>query len=504
MTTQRPDYFPYGLLLSDRVWTEFEVPQILADADQGGTRTSLNSLRLLAQRVNTAADAEPDRWKKVYAGDLSASGLLNDIFRYLIDVYCLEELPGSMQEAIDRSGSKSSLPSVSKQIQGFVDHFPPSRIKLGDQTKDGFLKSDQVSPPPSAHDVPRESILLSLGTFNPAMKTLRPLFDDQPLATETDYPRLVHDIEEYYQGKPPVPQLGETLFGALRAPILACPDSLDGRLDYIYRNWAHFLPDFLTKRILLTRDVLREEKKQRGHVQGTSQVLSQEMLAGGGLGAYPEYERFSADRNWMANVVLMAKSVYVWLDQLSRQYHREIRRLDQIPDEELDRLADWGVTGLWLIGLWERSCASQWIKQICGNPEAIASAYSLYDYEIAADLGGNEALEHLRERAWKRGIRLASDMVPNHTGLYSRWVIEHPDWFVQLDYPPLPRLPVQFREPLLRSRGSACISRTATGTSAMPPWFSRRWISRPARLATSTTATTAPACPGTTPPSSIT
>ena len=51
----------------------------------------------------------------------------------------------------------------------------------------------------------------------------------------------------------------------------------------------------------------------------------------------------------------MAKSTYVWLDQLSRTYGREIRTLDAIPDEELATLARWGVTGLWLIGLWERS-----------------------------------------------------------------------------------------------------------------------------------------------------
>jgi glycosidase len=109
-----------------------------------------------------------------------------------------------------------------------------------------------------------------------------------------------------------------------------------------------------------------------------------------------------------------------------------------VPNAELDRLVGWGFTGLWLIGLWERSTASQRIKQICGNPDAIASAYSLYDYEVAADLGGWEALANLRERALKRGIRLASDMVPNHTGIHSRWVIQHPDWFVQTDYPPFP------------------------------------------------------------------
>jgi len=46
-------------------------------------------------------------------------------------------------------------------------------------------------------------------------------------------------------------------------------------------------------------------------------------------------------------------NTYVWLDQLSRQYGGPITRLDEIPDEELARLARWGITGLWLIGVWE-------------------------------------------------------------------------------------------------------------------------------------------------------
>jgi glycosidase len=112
--------------------------------------------------------------------------------------------------------------------------------------------------------------------------------------------------------------------------------------------------------------------------------------------------------------------------------------LNQIPDEELDQLARWGFTGLWLIGLWERSKSSQRIKQLCGNPEAVASAYSLYEYQIAEELGGEEAFNNLSHRAWKRGIRMAGDMVPNHMAIDSRWVIEHPDWFIQLDYSPYP------------------------------------------------------------------
>jgi hypothetical protein len=91
-----------------------------------------------------------------------------------------------------------------------------------------------------------------------------------------------------------------------------------------------------------------------------------------------------------------------------------------------------------LIGLWERSTASERIKRMRGNSEAVASAYSLDDYRIADDIGGEWAYGQLRDRASARGIRLASDMVPNHMGIDSRWVIEHPEWFLSLPEPPYP------------------------------------------------------------------
>jgi hypothetical protein len=136
--------------------------------------------------------------------------------------------------------------------------------------------------------------------------------------------------------------------------------------------------------------------------------------------------------------VLLAKSTYVWLEQLSKKYGRHIHRLDHIPDEELRLLSERGITGLWLIGLWERSVASRTIKRLRGHHDAVASAYSLKEYNIAEDLGGNRAYEHLRDRAAHFGLRLASDMVPNHMGIDSPWVIEHPDWFVSRWESPFP------------------------------------------------------------------
>jgi 4-alpha-glucanotransferase len=203
-------------------------------------------------------------------------------------------------------------------------------------------------------------------------------------------------------------------------------------LQYIREKWAPLLEGYLD-RMLGSLDLLKEEEKISFAGPGLAQVLE---FAGMGLEAEPE--RYSADQDWMPRLVMLAKCTYVWLDQLSKKYQRPITHLDDIPDEELDTLRRWGFSGLWLIGLWERSPASQRIKQLTGNPEAVASAYSLLDYQIAADLGGDEAYRNLAGRAWQRGIRLASDMVPNHMGIDSKWVVEHPDWFIGLPYSPFP------------------------------------------------------------------
>jgi glycosidase len=226
------------------------------------------------------------------------------------------------------------------------------------------------------------------------------------------------------------------LFDILRAPAEASPESLEGQLQFILEKWGTLLGDEFVARLLRGIDFLREEV-MRSHLAHGDFKADIPVVSYGG-GEYAEYERYSPDKDWMPRLILIAKNSYVWLEQLSRKYGRWIKTLDQIPDEELDLLRDRGFTGLWLIGLWERSRASQKIKQRMGDTDAVASAYSLYSYDIAEDLGGWGALENLRGRAWGRGIRLSADMVPNHMGIDSQWVIEHPDWFLSLPYPPYP------------------------------------------------------------------
>ena len=135
--------------------------------------------------------------------------------------------------------------------------------------------------------------------------------------------------------------------------------------------------------------------------------------------------------------------------------------------------------------------------------DAVASAYSLFDYRIAEDLGGEAAYINLRDRSYHHGIRLASDMVPNHMGIDSPWVVEHPDWFISRPQPPYPAY--SFNGPDLSGDGRVeiKIEDHYFDQSDAAVVFQRRDRHR-AKRATSITATTAPVSLGTTPLSSTT
>jgi glycosidase len=381
--------------------------------------------RKLNAKVNSAVHPE----RLVKAGQLNAMGLIDEILHYVVALYREQVQPAVFDTALVRFASRFGTEKTEILLHTFGEIFPSQQVYAGNITVADYLQSYEGRE--SCRSVTLEELLLlALANLNPAFRPFRFLFDEASLMEKTVYTQAVEELRMYLVELLPFGPEGMNLWDLLRAPALASPDSLSGQLEYMRTRWGLLIGKF-TARLLMGLDVIKEEEKPVFFGPGPTQVYTY-----GNLDA--EYERFSQDQDWMPRTVLMAKSTLVWLYQLSQKYGRSITRLDQIPDEELDELSRRGFTGLWLIGLWERSNASKTIKQWTGNPEAAASAYSLYDYDIAGALGGWECLRNLRERCMHRGIRLGSDMVPNHTGIDSRWIIEHPDRFLQLPYPPFP------------------------------------------------------------------
>jgi Alpha amylase, catalytic domain len=133
----------------------------------------------------------------------------------------------------------------------------------------------------------------------------------------------------------------------------------------------------------------------------------------------------------------------VWLNELSQELGRPAT-LDDIPDKELDHLAELGFDWIWFLSVWTTGEKAR--KVSLENPEwrhefeqtlpdlkdadIGGSGFAIADYHVHPNLGGDVALKRLREKLKKRSLKLMLDFVPNHLGPDHPWVQEHPEYFV--------------------------------------------------------------------------
>jgi len=420
---------------------------------------NLAACRDFAYRMNLVRDVEKHPELAVHAGQLYAMGLIDEASHVLMARYREQFDPEVMTKALEWFSAQVGVAELDKLLLTFVEQFPGITVIRGQQTPQQWLASSSDGTPHREAAL-EELLMLWTANRNQAFRPFEELFEEKTLAERTVYRQVTQQLPEYFATRPLIPLAGAkpmNLLDLLRAPAVGSPTSLKDQLALIRTLWKPLLGDSLERFLLIAGEILHEEelaiwmqfnppsaqaeaaarhREKTGQQQWPSMVSHSEVPTFGDPAR--EYEKFSPDTAWMPTAVLIAKSTYVWLAQLSKQYGRNISRLDQIPDEELATLARRGLNSLWLIGVWERSRASKTIKQLCGNQDAVASAYSLFDYTIADDLGGEPAYINLRDRAYRHGVRLASDMVPNHMGIDSPWVVEHPDWFVSRQDTPYP------------------------------------------------------------------
>ena len=351
-------------------------------------------------------------FKELSSSMIYSLSLIDEALIHIIDSYLNSREDSLTEECFEHLKKKIGKKAFPDFISGYSETFIPGEKKS--------FKNIQLL---------RDLITLGIGYNNKAYIPFRDIFFSSTDGQNKLMFSVFNEIESFFNNIPGFGPDRINLIRFLKIPSEIFPESIMDQLVYIIENWGDLIGDLRLK-LLTGLDHLKEENKIR--FSGSGKTMPYTFSSG----QDNDPDNFSRDRDWMSSLVLLAKSTYVWLDQLSGSYNTEISRLDQIPDEELDKIASRGFSGLWLIGIWERSKASAKIKKMTGNPEAMSSAYSIYDYNIAQDLGGEEAFLSLKEKAKKRGIRLAGDMVPNHMGIDSKWVCDNPDWFVSTDSSP--------------------------------------------------------------------
>lgn len=137
-----------------------------------------------------------------------------------------------------------------------------------------------------------------------------------------------------------------------------------------------------------------------------------------------------------------------WLAGLSAREGRPVT-LGTVPPEDWDRIAAYGMSHVWLMGVWKRSALGARIfreseeferfrptfdRALPGWTEAdlAGSPYSVAAYEPDARVGTWADVDAAREALARRGIGLMLDFVPNHTAPDHPWATEHPEYYVEL------------------------------------------------------------------------
>ncbi|GEM_PF-138782 len=97
--------------------------------------------------------------------------------------------------------------------------------------------------------------------------------------------------------------------------------------------------------------------------------------------------------------------------------------------DDLKRIKDNGFNAVWFMGIWEigqkvRLISKNYGKDYAGSPFAIA------DYAVSEELGSEVEFRELVDRAHLAGLSVIVDFVPNHMGLDSLWLNDHPEYFI--------------------------------------------------------------------------
>ena len=392
--------------------------------------------KLLAEKINKIKQVQlnytPDEY--VRASVINALGLIDELYLKIIDVF-YEEYGNDLHDdlinfLIKDLGEKEYF----TVLKSFTEFYPNNKLFNKKEDFEEFY-DDKSDGKPNKHVLIDTVILAFLANENNAISKLAygELLETKNFKSEKKFTDLFASISKFFQNQPPFPNdATTTLIEYLEKPLREGPN-LENQLKYIQTYWGKYFNSKQLTKLLNAIAYILEENDAIWRMFHPGGAFSPILTYSGG-----DYEAFSPDKDWMPNVVMIAKSTYVWLDQLSKKYQRQIHRLDQIPDEELSLIRNRGINAIWLIGLWERSNASKTLKHIMGNPDAEASAYSLRDYAISEDLGGHYSYEKLRDRAKSFGIKLASDMVPNHMGIDSNLIYDRPDLFISLNHSPFP------------------------------------------------------------------
>ncbi|RMF04345.1 MAG: hypothetical protein D6772_00705 [Bacteroidetes bacterium] len=150
--------------------------------------------------------------------------------------------------------------------------------------------------------------------------------------------------------------------------------------------------------------------------------------------------------------ILYQINTRVWVKRFGPQ-----ATLADVPLGYWSQLARLGVDYVWLMGVWqtgpnvleyalEPGLRAEYSRVLPDwtEEDVIGSPYAIDTYTVHQNLGDAHSLSAVRQHIHAAGMRLILDFVPNHFHAESRWLAEHPEFFLAGDTNLLERDPSTF------------------------------------------------------------
>ena len=135
-------YFPFGFHLSRKTWDWLEAATLYGKAEADKVSSGMYAIRLFTDRFNERRQHSSLPLESMQAGQLFTVSAIVDVLRYLVMVYCHEQIPGVIPKGHEFTKQQRGEPVVERPPVAFVGLFPPAAVHDGSMREDEYRRGE--------------------------------------------------------------------------------------------------------------------------------------------------------------------------------------------------------------------------------------------------------------------------------------------------------------------------------------------------------------------------
>ncbi len=256
--------FPYEFHISRQSRDRYEFDDTFFETDGRVIVANISAARQFAHQMNTRRSLAPTPEQPVWAGEINAMGLIDEIMHHMLSEYKRQRNPNVLAQALDWLEQNIGRRAIRFDPRTFHRGISsPGSLSSCAHTQgipDSSSSGLDGQPLPNRQVALEEMLILWLANANPATLPYQELIDDKLLRKQTLYPQIIDELYQFFSLQPELEPESGNFLDVLRSPAMAVPGSLTGQLEFIRTRWGEKVRAFVN-RLMISLDIIREETR---------------------------------------------------------------------------------------------------------------------------------------------------------------------------------------------------------------------------------------------------